>query len=466
MTLASREPLSPGRGGEGGVERVPAGHAPRGFPAGLNAWLDALPRSRLGRLSREVPAFRTCGIVGFHVALVTLFAGGLLTGRSLLVLAGLGLVCGLSFFAYAHLRRAIVGREVIVLLEHVWFAQLCVAAALWGLCEPLPPYLDLIAPPLAFFLACGRVGCLLVGCCHGNPSSLGIVYPESHAADGFPRQLTGVRLFPVALVECAGLVLIGVTGFGALPFAAPGRVFLWLLIGYAVMRFGLEGIRGDRRPHLLGLSQARWMSLAEFTLALWLGERWNGRAFGPREIALGVLLAALLVGCLALKWWLDPHRKLLAPAHLRELRQMVMSVDAGNGTGAPSAHTTSAGVRVAVTAAQAAEGDDERHVSLSLPERWPAPRVLSELAAAALPGLRPESGHLSARGVLHLALRPGGSSAGTSLAAELLAALARRRQAEDQQRTEAPALVEPPAATPDDPHATARRRYFHATPAA
>jgi hypothetical protein len=380
----------------------------------LNTWLDALPRSRLGRLSREVPAFRTCGITGFYVALATLFAGGLVTGRSLLVLALLALVCGLSFFAYAHLRRAVFGRELIVLLEHVWFAQLCAAAALLGLGEPLPPYLDLVAPPLAFFLACGRVGCLMVGCCHGNPSSLGIVYPESHAEDGFPRHLVGVRLFPVALVECVGLVLIGVTGFVALPFAAPGRVFLWLLIGYAVMRFGLEGLRGDRRPHLLGLSQARWMSLAEFALALVLGERWSGRAFGAREISLGALLAALLVGCLALKHALDPRRKLLAPAHLKELRELALAAGAGNGDGAPVARTTSAGVRVAVTAAHAG-GAAGRHVSLSLPERGVELALLCELAAAALPEAPAENARLSPRGVLHARLPPYAVAAPPSL---------------------------------------------------
>lgn len=423
-------------------------------PAKLNAWLDTLPHTRLGRLSREVPAFRTCGIAGFYVALVTLFAGGLLTGRSLIVLAVLALVCGLSFFAYAHLRRALVGRELIVLLEHVWFAQVCVALALLGLREPLPPYLDLIAPPLAFFLACGRVGCLLAGCCHGNPSSLGIVYPESHAQDGFARHLTGVRLFPVALVECAGLVVIGVTGFAALPFAAPGRVFLWLLIGYAVMRFGLEGLRGDRRPHFLGLSQARWMSLIEFALALVLGERWSGRVFGPREISLGLLLAALLVGSLALKHALDPRRKLLAPAHLRELRDLALAADAGAGT--PLARNTSAGLRVAVTAAQADEDGEARHVSLSWPERWPAPRALCDVAAAALPGLRPGDACLSGRGVLHVVLRPhvtGGG--GAALADEMFGALARRRQAEAAAPATSTADA-PAAAAPEDP----RRAYF------
>ncbi len=465
MTLPD-DRLSPARGGEGwgeGAVMTPheeSAHAPSSHAEGragrrLNAWLDGLPRTRLGRLSREVPAFRTCGIVGFHLALVTLFAGGLLTGRSLLVLALLALVCGLSFFAYAHLRRALVGRELIVLLEHVWFAQLCVASALWGLGEPLPPYLDLIAPPLAFFLACGRVGCLLCGCCHGNPSSLGIVYPESHVADGFARHLVGVRLFPVALVECAGLVLIGVTGFVALPFAAPGRVFLWLLIGYAVLRFGLEGLRGDARPHALGLSQARFMSLAEFALALALAERWNGRVFGAREAALGLLLAALLVGCLALRHFLDPRRKLLTPEHLREVRELVArgsSADAGRLEPLRS----SQGVVLAVCR----DAGGERSLSLS----WRVERVdlalLCDLAVAALPDVVPASGRLIAGQALFVraagpGFAPPADPCGT-LAAALRGYVARAAQSPTAS-PQPPAAVRPPGRPP---RPGARQSYF------
>lgn len=428
----------------------------------INAWLDALPRTRLGRLSREVPAFRTCGIVGFHLALVTLFAGGLLTGRSLLVLALLALVCAMSFFAYAHLRRALVGRELIVLLEHVWFAQLCVASALWGLGEPLPPYLDLIAPPLAFFLACGRVGCLLCGCCHGNPSSLGIVYPESHVDDGFARHLVGVRLFPVALVECAGLVLIGVTGFVALPFAAPGRVFLWLLIGYAVLRFGLEGLRGDARPHALGLSHARFMSLAEFALALALAERWNGRVFGAREAALGLLLAALLVGCLALRHFLDPRRKLLTPEHLREVRERVTEVaderESGPAESGLARRATSRGVGVAVSPAPRGW-----HVSLSLRARLAHPRLLCEIAVGALPELQAESAHLGARGVLHLRVsafdRAAEPRRAPAAARVLHGHIARERQRDDAlQAGPRPTQLRPLDGSA--PQARAREAYF------
>src|SRR5205814_4043000 len=95
--------------------------------------LDTLPRAVVGY---GAPAFRTCGVVGLYLALVTLLAGGLLAGRSLVVVAALAAVCCGSFFGYALLRRRLTGAENLVLLEHVWIALACAAATLAALREP------------------------------------------------------------------------------------------------------------------------------------------------------------------------------------------------------------------------------------------------------------------------------------------------------------------------------------------
>jgi prolipoprotein diacylglyceryltransferase len=206
----------------------------------INAFLDALPRSRLRRLEREVPAYRALGIAGFYGAVIATLAGGLLTGRSLLVLAILALVCAVSFFLYAHVRRWIVGQERIVLLEHVWFALAACALVLWSLKEPIAGYLDIVSAGMCVFLAAGRAGCTLVGCCYGRPASVGIVYGESCALDGFPHDMVGVRLFPVPAIEMAGLLLIGLAGMLALPHARPGLVLIWFLAAYSIMRGGWQ----------------------------------------------------------------------------------------------------------------------------------------------------------------------------------------------------------------------------------
>ena len=418
----------------------------------LNQLLDTLPRTRLGTHARQVPAFRTCGVTGFYVAVAVALAGGLLTGRSLPGVAVLCMVCGLSFFAYTYLRRAVTGAEQLVLLEHVWFAEACAATALWVMREPVGAYLDLIAPALAIFLAGGRTGCLLVGCCHGHPSSFGVVYGEAHVEDGFARELVGVRLFPVQALEAAGLVVIGLTGLAALPWAAPGRVFAWFLAAYAILRLGTEALRGDRRPHWLGMSVPRWMSLAELGLALWIG-----RAGGlpERDLAILAFLLLGLAAALAARRSFDPRPRVLSPAHLGEVRDAVLGRAGGNGSNAAQValHTTSLGVAVGVSPVATDDGAAV-HLSLSLPQGRRDLPLLCELAARALPWLQPEHGRASPSGVLHLrlALDRGFADASTDparIGRELFGAVVRRLQ-----------RAEPDDAAPAPEASPGRAGYF------
>src|SRR6266508_3350485 len=125
----------------------------------VNAWLDRLPRTRFFAADGTVPAFRSCGVAGFHAGLVTCFAAALLTGRSLLITTMLCVVAALSFFAWALLRKRITGREVLVLLEHVWIAQAAIVASLYALGRPILAYWDVLSLGLCVFLAAGRTGC-------------------------------------------------------------------------------------------------------------------------------------------------------------------------------------------------------------------------------------------------------------------------------------------------------------------
>lgn len=412
----------------------------------INALLDRLPRTRVGRGHRPVPAFRTCGIVGFYLALLTLFAGGLVTGRSLVILAALALVSGLSFFVYTYLRKWITGREELVLLEHVWFALACNTVALWALQEPILAYLDLVAVALCPFLAAGRVGCTLVGCCHSRPSSFGVAYPESCAADGFPLHLVGVRLFPAPALEGIGLVFIGWVGFVALPFAMPGRVFLWFLLAYAIMRFGLEGIRGDPRPHFLGLSQARWMGLVETGLALGLGMGTPSWTVAAISFSLLITLAAVLF----YRHRQDPHSRLMAPDHILEIRdaaRAALVADLHATATRPISHTTSRGATL-VGSTSAIGPNREYHLSLGLPGHLTEIPLLCEIAATAFPQLLPRSAMISHGGQLHVLLPapPDLNSATippTNLAGNLYGAVLRRLQ----QEADTPSPHEPETAS-------------------
>jgi prolipoprotein diacylglyceryltransferase len=354
----------------------------------VNQILDALPRTRVFRRGREAPAFRSCGVVGFYLAVVVTLATGLARERSLAVLAALAAVCGLSFFAYALARRRITGTERLVLLEQVWFALACSTGALLVSGEPPLGYLDAVVCGLAFFLAAGRLGCSMVGCCHGFPSSIGFRYGPGHVRDGLPAPWAGVRLFPVQLIELAALVAIG---SGSVLFALlgpDGAALCFFLTSYGVIRFGLEGLRADERPHLLGVSQARWMAVAELATAIALTERFRVH---PWALALlGLWAAAWLIRSARVsRWGLVPRA--LRPDHLSALRDAAASAPPP-----PSAAVRSAlGFRVA-----ASPTPRGYVVSLSGPGNHVDLPLLCQLAASAFPELDLATALLGGEGVL------------------------------------------------------------------
>jgi len=425
-------------------------------PSGLNAWLDRLPRTRFGLMSSAVPAFRSCGIAGFYLAVLAVIAGALLRGQSLMVHAVLSCVCGLSFYAWAYARRAITSREDLVLLEHVWFALLAASTTLWLLGVPVLAHLDVVATGMAFFLAAGRVGCLLVGCCHGQPCGVGIRYGAGHAQDGFPRHWVGVRLFPVPALESMGLCVIGATALLALRFAAAGSVLCWFLASYSVMRFGLEGLRGDRRPHALGLSVNRWMALAEFSFAAATTAGVShdsspavAAAFAGSVLVLVVALVASARRSSALA------RALLRREHLASMARLVREASA-TATEEPAVRCSPAGVSVAVSSAPSGG----RLVSLRLPEGAHDLRLLGALAAGALPGAIPDESRLSQDGRVALfrvpapAEAPGAVEAPSEALIEVFYASLARQLQDISVAADAPSrdfAAPPPASRERDP---------------
>lgn len=366
-----------------------------------NDLLGALPRVWLDVSNRRVPAFRSGGIAGFYLAVIATLGAGFLSGRSVLLLAACSALCAFSFFAYALARKWITGRERLVLLEQVWFTELVCFGFLTALGVPPLAYLDAIAVGLCFFLAGGRAGCTLAGCCHGRPSSVGLIYGEEHVAHGFPEHLRGVRLFPVQILEGLSLLVIGFIGLAAIAFATPGTVFVWFLIAYAVMRFGFEGLRGDPRPHLFGFSQSRWMALIELALALALFE--GGLASGTialntAAIAAAALLGAALIAALVVQAY-DPRRALLSAKHLDELRARVQERLAAI-TAEAQLGTTSRGMSFAVS-----KSATQAHVSISLRDLDDL-FALTVLAGRAFPELELDSAVYSRTRILHFQISP------------------------------------------------------------
>jgi phosphatidylglycerol:prolipoprotein diacylglycerol transferase len=137
---------------------------------------------------------------------------------------------------------------------------------------------DILAPALALGHVFGRMGCFFAGCCFGKPCrAVGVSFPPGSVAfDELVR--TGVigpgasgtpPLHPTQLYEAAGELAI----FFLLlltrrrrPFA--GATALLYAVAYAVLRFGVELLRGDAGRGSLGpLSTAQVTSLIVGTSA-------------------------------------------------------------------------------------------------------------------------------------------------------------------------------------------------------
>lgn len=113
---------------------------------------------------------------------------------------------------------------------------------------PLWKLADALAPSIALGHVFGRIGCFVNGCCYGLPTHLpwAIRYPADHLSQGVP-------VHPAQLYEAA-MNLVFYVGlawqYRRKRFA--GETFALYLVGYGVLRFGLEFFRGDYEVRHLG----------------------------------------------------------------------------------------------------------------------------------------------------------------------------------------------------------------------
>ena len=114
--------------------------------------------------------------------------------------------------------------------------------------------LDQIIPFVPLGHTLGRIGCFLNGCCYGEVSH---AWCSVTGADGQPRIPTQL-LESVALL---GLFLV-LRRFQERRETAPaGRLFGVYLIGYAVIRFFIEFLRGDQSIVWAGLTLQQLLSV-------------------------------------------------------------------------------------------------------------------------------------------------------------------------------------------------------------
>jgi prolipoprotein diacylglyceryl transferase len=250
----------------------------------------------IGRI--HIPVFHMAGYAGF-VAAVAVGLGVCVRERIDTRLFFVVVACAVvTFFALAIAVKLFTGRERLVYYHHEIAILATTAITLWVLDAPILRCLDLIVLFIGTFVACGRVGCFMVGCCHGKPASVGVTYGAEHVAAGFPADLQGVRLLPVQLMESVAVTFIVTAGALMTSAAAPGRTLVWYVTAYGCPRYLLESLRGDtsERPFYLGVSEAQWTSL----LSAWVAAV-AGRAGVVPEVAGGLAAAMLLSAATAWK---------------------------------------------------------------------------------------------------------------------------------------------------------------------
>ena len=274
----------------------------------------------------RVSSFHVCGVTG--LVLGTALAMGLAepAGLSRAVVAGLLVMGVITFLALAMATKVLTGREALVYYHHE-IAVLTSSAIGLGLAGlPVRPSLDVTALGLGVFLACGRCGCVMVGCCHGRPHRWGIRYSDSHAAAGFPPCYVGVRLFPVQALEAVLVAVAVIVGATLIVQRQPaGAALSWYVVSYSTARIWIEELRGDRaRPYWLRLSEAQWTSLVLISCVLVAG--WQGRIpYSWVHLAAWAVSALSMVVIAARR---TASHAMVHPRHASEIAGIVRAADA------------------------------------------------------------------------------------------------------------------------------------------
>jgi prolipoprotein diacylglyceryltransferase len=331
-----------------------------------------VPHLTVRLAGRDRSSFRVCGVVGLVAAAGLAGVLARTQGLSEAVEGAIIVAAVLTFFVLALVTKVVTDREALIYYHHEIAVLLVAAATAAALGGPVLRHLDATALGLGAFLACGRVGCTLVGCCHGRPAARrGIRYGHAHVAQGFPAHLAGVPLVPVQAVEAGAVAALAATGAVVVAAgAAPGTGLVIYVTGYAVLRFGLELLRGDEARHAAaGLSEAQWTSLALLGVMAGAGALGWVPAAGTAElVALGVSLALLLP--LALAEAHRPRGRVRSPAHVREIAE---ALERSRERESLTVATTSQGLRLSW-----GERDGIAHYTLSDVPR-PAGPVAAEL---------------------------------------------------------------------------------------
>lgn len=387
-------------------------------------WLRTAPSHQLDEIAKRGnqlrfgswSAFRMCGTVGLVSGVLLSLMLATISGLSPWLMAGVALLGILTFLGVAMVTKIVTDNETLV-FYHQQFAILAVATAfLWLLDQPSLSYLDITALGLGAILACGRVGCFMVGCCHGRPHAWGVRYCQEHVDAGFTSYLKGVRLFPIQIVEAGWALCIVIVGVVLILRDQPaGSILAWYVMSYGIGRFSFEFLRGDPdRRYFQGFSEAQWTSLA-LMIGI-MGASLTGLI--PFQ-AWYIVATGAVAGCMivvSVRWRRrDPvAAQLLHPRHIREIAEAVGTPvmiwrEHDEHRTTSEIHVTSTSLGILISTGELLEDRDRiRHFTLSF-QRGTMPedvaRRLGNLILQLRPSLSTAKIVQGEQGVFHLLMR-------------------------------------------------------------
>jgi phosphatidylglycerol:prolipoprotein diacylglycerol transferase len=145
---------------------------------------------------------------------------------------------------------------------------------------------DLFAPGIALGHVIGRLGCLLAGCCYGQPTEAawGITFTHPVAAANVGTPL-GLPLHPTQVYDAGAelLILVVLLVMERRGRGFPGRTFWLYMLLYAISRYVVEIYRGDPRGMVWGMSTSQFVSLLVIPLAIVMLLRLRSRPAAPAE---------------------------------------------------------------------------------------------------------------------------------------------------------------------------------------
>ncbi len=268
-------------------------------------------------------AFRVFSCAGLAFASLFTIVLVAATGRRLESMVTIIITACATFLTLTLIRKILIGRETLVYYHYEIAVLLVTAGLLWLMKQPILPYLDITALGIGLCLAFTRIGCQMVGCCHGKPCRFGICYGARHARAGFTPYYVGIRLFPIQAVESLWtfcIVLIG--SILILRNYPPGEALAWYIIMYGLGRFCFEFVRGDpERFYFLDFSEAQWTSLVLISATVWAEfsgilpfHRWHVGALAC------IVLTAIAVS-LRRRFQATDKYHLLHPHHVKEVAE-------------------------------------------------------------------------------------------------------------------------------------------------